>query len=66
MSGVACVELDGKEIILEKNGYVHIPIGARHRIHNKGTELVEIVETQVGSYLGENDIVRYEDDFGRA
>ncbi len=66
VSGVACVELDGKEIILEKNGYVHIPIGARHRIHNKGTELVEIVETQVGSYLGENDIVRYEDDFGRA
>lgn len=66
VNGTACVELDGKEIILEKNGYVHIPIGARHRIHNKGTELVEIVETQVGIYLGENDIVRYEDDFGRA
>jgi len=63
--GTACVELDGEEIILKENGYVHIPIGARHRIHNKGTELVEIVETQVGSYLGEDDIVRYEDDFGR-
>ena len=66
VKGTACVELDGEEIILKENGYVHIPIGSRHRIHNKGTELVEIVETQVGSYLGEDDIVRYEDDFGRA
>ena len=48
-----------------KNQSVYIPIGVLHPMENIGDELVEFVETQIGNYLGEDDIVRYQDDFGR-
>jgi mannose-1-phosphate guanylyltransferase/mannose-6-phosphate isomerase len=56
----------GEEIfLLNTNESTYIPIGARHRLENAGADLLEIIEVQSGSYLGEDDIVRYADDFGR-
>ena len=50
---------------MSPNEDVYIPVKSLHRMENIGTEMVEFVETQIGDYLGEDDIVRYEDDFGR-
>ena len=47
------------------NDYFHIPAGAKHRIENRGSEVARIIEVQQGSYLGEDDIVRFEDIYGR-
>lgn len=65
VQGVAKVTLDGREIILNAGEYVDIPVGAAHRIENPGEEKVTFVEVQRGDYLGEDDIVRLQDDFGR-
>ena len=57
----------GKDFhLLHANQSVYIPIGVLHRMENVGEEMVEFIETQIGDYLGEDDIERYEDDFGRA
>jgi len=64
--GKAKVQVGEEFIIMEKDQHVYIPILALHRIENIGDDLMEFTETQVGDYLGEDDIVRYEDDFGRA
>lgn len=54
------------EIIPVRGGtYVHIPLGAKHRIRNTGAKRLEFVEVQVGTYFGEDDIVRYQDDYQR-
>jgi mannose-6-phosphate isomerase-like protein (cupin superfamily) len=45
--------------------HAYIPKRAKHRIHNKGTQDLVIIEVQCGNYTGEDDITRYEDDFGR-
>lgn len=50
---------------LHKNQSIYIPVGVLHRMENIGNEIVEFIETQIGDYLGEDDIIRYEDDFGR-
>ena len=63
--GTAKVQLDDKFFTLEKNQHIYIPVKSLHRMENIGDEIVEFVETQIGDYLGEDDIVRYEDDFGR-
>ena len=47
------------------NDYCYIPLGAKHRITNFGKEDLVIVEVQCGDYTGEDDIIRYEDDYGR-
>ena len=52
-------------VILNENQHVYIPKETLHRMENIGEAELEFVETQIGSYLGEDDIVRYEDDFGR-
>lgn len=44
---------------------ISVPVGTRHRIENTGDEVAEIIEIQTGTYFGEDDIVRLEDDFGR-
>jgi mannose-1-phosphate guanylyltransferase/mannose-1-phosphate guanylyltransferase/mannose-6-phosphate isomerase len=59
------VVLDGEVLRPQPGEAVYIPLGARHRIRNPGTEIVEIVEVQLGDYFGEDDIVRYEDDYDR-
>jgi mannose-6-phosphate isomerase len=64
--GMAKVTLDDREIILNVGEYVDIPVGAAHRIENPGGEKVIFIEVQRGDYLGEDDIVRLQDDFGRA
>lgn len=50
---------------LKKNDYIYIPKTELHRIENNTDSDVEFIETQIGNYLGEDDIRRYEDDFGR-
>ena len=47
------------------NESVFIPLGAVHRIENRGDEMLQVIEVQVGDYLGEDDIVRLEDDWAR-
>jgi mannose-6-phosphate isomerase len=63
--GTAKVTLDGREILLNTGGVVDIAIGAAHRIENPGDVKMVFIEIQRGSYLGEDDITRLEDDFGR-
>lgn len=66
IQGNALVTLDEKDIPLSPNQFVFIPAGAKHRIANQGNDNVVFVEIQTGTYLGEDDIIRYEDDFNRA
>lgn len=65
VQGTGKVTLDGKEIIVPTGGTIDIPKGAAHRIENPGDEKLVFIEIQRGDYLGEDDIVRLEDDFGR-
>jgi mannose-1-phosphate guanylyltransferase / mannose-6-phosphate isomerase len=52
--------------LLNENQSTYIPLGARHRLTNPGKIAAFLIEVQSGSYLGEDDIVRYEDVYGRA
>jgi mannose-1-phosphate guanylyltransferase/mannose-1-phosphate guanylyltransferase/mannose-6-phosphate isomerase len=63
--GTAVVTRDGEEILLQENESVYLPLGAVHRLANPGKIPLELIEVQVGSYLGEDDIVRFEDVYGR-
>ncbi|MBW4029450.1 MAG: cupin domain-containing protein [Acidobacteria bacterium] len=65
VSGLATVVLDGRTLELQPGDSVDIAIGAAHRCENHGSEPVVFIEVQHGSYFGEDDIVRLEDDFGR-
>lgn len=59
--------VNGEQVMtLYENESTYIPVGQKHRLTNKGTEPLEIIEVQSGSYLGEDDIVRFEDVFGRS
>lgn len=66
VSGVAEVTCDERVFELRENESTYIPLGSVHRLRNNGTELVELIEVQSGSYLGEDDIVRLEDVYGRS
>ena len=56
----------GKEtFLLTENQSTYIPLGEVHRLHNPGRTPLEMIEVQSGSYLGEDDIVRMDDDYGR-
>jgi mannose-1-phosphate guanylyltransferase/mannose-6-phosphate isomerase len=63
--GTAEVTRGEETFLLHENESVYIPLGARHRLANPGRIPVEIIEIQTGSYLEEDDIVRFDDDFGR-
>ena len=65
VSGVGLITCDDREFELGVNESTFIPVGSKHRIVNKGEEPVEIIEVQLGDYLGEDDIVRIEDIYGR-
>lgn len=65
VSGSAVVSVDGKEFMLRTNESTYIPMGSVHRLSNEGKIDLVIIEAQVGEYLGEDDIVRIEDDFYR-
>jgi len=66
VKGEAVVTLDDKEIPLTEGQNIHIPRQAAHRIANKSDSPVVFIEIQRGEYFGEDDIIRLEDDFGRA
>jgi mannose-6-phosphate isomerase-like protein (cupin superfamily) len=66
VSGVATVILDGAEHQLAPGESIDIAVGAAHRCENRGDAPVVFIEVQHGTYFGEDDIVRLEDDFGRA
>ncbi len=66
VSGTARVTRDNDVFELHANQSTYIPIGAKHRLENPGTQMLELIEVQSGDYLGEDDIVRYDDVYGRA
>jgi mannose-1-phosphate guanylyltransferase/mannose-1-phosphate guanylyltransferase/mannose-6-phosphate isomerase len=66
VSGTAIVRRDAEEILLRENESVYLPLGCVHRMENPGIIPLVLIEVQSGSYLGEDDIVRYEDTYGRA
>ena len=66
IAGTAKVTLDGIDHLVRAGEAIDIPVGTAHRCENPGTEALVFIEVQHGSYFGEDDIVRYEDDFGRA
>jgi len=65
VKGQALVILNDVEHRLKAGEHIDIPLKAKHRISNESPEILAIVEVQTGSYFGEDDIVRYQDDFGR-
>jgi mannose-6-phosphate isomerase len=65
VAGTAKVTLDGAEIRVPTGGTIDIPVGAAHRIENVGNVRLVFIEIQRGAYLGEDDIQRLQDDFGR-
>lgn len=65
VQGTAKVTLDDREINLPAGEAIDIAVGSAHRVENPGEELLVFIEVQRGSYLGEDDIVRLQDDFGR-
>jgi len=66
VKGTAKVTLDDRDIVLETGQAIDSAIGAAHRVENPGKETLVFIEVQRGGYLGEDDIVRLQDDFGRA
>ena len=64
--GTARVTRDNDVFELHANQSTYIPLGAKHRLENPGSEMLELIEVQSGDYLGEDDIVRYEDVYGRS
>jgi len=65
VQGVAKVTLNDKEILVKSGEAIDIALGDKHRVENSEDKLLIFIETQTGDYFGEDDIVRFEDDFGR-
>lgn len=65
VNGAAKVTLDDRDVTVEAGQSIDIPIGSAHRVENPGEETLVFIEVQRGGYLGEDDIVRLQDDFGR-
>jgi mannose-1-phosphate guanylyltransferase/mannose-6-phosphate isomerase len=65
VEGTARITRNDEVFLLEENQSTYIPVGAKHRIENPGKITLQMIEVQSGSYLGEDDIVRFEDRYGR-
>jgi mannose-1-phosphate guanylyltransferase / mannose-6-phosphate isomerase len=65
VKGTALVTRGEEEVLLSENQSTYIPLGVKHRLENPGKTDLELIEVQSGSYLGEDDIVRFEDTYGR-
>ncbi len=63
--GTALVEIDDNKLLLSENESTYIPLGSKHRLSNPGKISLELIEVQSGSYVGEDDIIRFEDNYGR-
>ena len=66
VQGTAKVTLADKVLTLSQNDSLYIPAGEKHRIANLSEEILEFIEVQSGSYFGEDDIIRFEDVYGRS
>lgn len=64
--GRAKIVLNDEDIELKSGESIRIPKEARHRLANETDEILQVIETQTGSYFGEDDIIRYQDDWGRS
>lgn len=65
VAGTGVATLDGQSIPVHPGASVDVPVRVAHRIENLGSDLLVLIEVQRGAYLGEDDIVRIEDDYGR-
>jgi mannose-1-phosphate guanylyltransferase/mannose-6-phosphate isomerase len=65
VKGIACVHVDGKQYFLRQGESTFIKAGVKHRLSNPGKLPLEIIEVQLGDYVGEDDIVRFDDEYGR-
>ncbi len=65
VSGKALIEIEGEKRILNKNESAYIPFGSKHRLSNPGNLPLILIEVQSGDYFGEDDIIRFEDKYGR-
>jgi mannose-6-phosphate isomerase len=65
VQGEATVTLEGEEKIYRSGDTAIIPLSAKHRVANNGTELLIFIEVQTGDYFGEDDIIRIDDDYSR-
>lgn len=66
VAGTALVTVADEETVVATGGSIDIPTGAAHRVRNPGGVDLELIEVQLGAYFGEDDIVRLDDDYGRA
>lgn len=65
VQGSATIILDDEKVFRYQGESIHIPLGSKHRIINENDTPLVFIEVQVGTYFGEDDIVRIEDDYGR-
>jgi mannose-6-phosphate isomerase-like protein (cupin superfamily) len=65
VQGVATVALGSQSFVLNENEWIHIPINEKHLLANNGNKILQLIEVQYGAYLGEDDIIRLEDRYGR-
>ena len=65
VEGTATVTVGETETMLTENQSIYVPLGAVHRLENKGKVALTLIEVQSGAYLGEDDIIRYDDIYGR-
>jgi len=65
VTGRALITVGEKQLPLVENQSIYIPVETLHRLENPGDEPLELIEVQSGGYLGEDDIVRFEDHYGR-
>jgi mannose-6-phosphate isomerase-like protein (cupin superfamily) len=66
VNGIATVTVDGKVVTLSRTQSIDVPKGAIHRLENHHADVLDVIEVQFGDYLGEDDIIRYEDVYKRA
>ncbi len=66
VAGVATVTLDDVEHVVSAGESIRIERGAKHRVENRGSDPLVFIEVQTGDYFGEDDIIRFSDDYGRA
>jgi len=66
VQGVASVTLGSQSHIVCENEWINIPLKEKHLLANKGNKVLQLIEVQYGNYLGEDDIIRLEDCYGRA
>jgi mannose-6-phosphate isomerase-like protein (cupin superfamily) len=65
VQGEATVNLGKETYIIQSNNWICIPVGEQHQLSNNGDSIMQLIEVQLGDYLGEDDIIRVKDNYGR-